>query len=112
MTRAALNKLVSTKFPASAVLMELACHAKRMSTKAIVEWAPRDAKGITYRLDHNDEYLLTQGHSGGSTCNGESGRARHGESKGCGCSAITSAQEQAAEARRKDALHRPVVRAE
>ena len=39
---AALNKLASTRFPASAALMELACCLKRMSTQALVEWAPRE----------------------------------------------------------------------
>ena len=37
----ALNKLMSTKFPSSAVVMELSCYLKRMAAKASVEWAPR-----------------------------------------------------------------------
>ena len=39
---ALLNKLVSTKFPASAVLMELASHMRKMSLRTVVEWAPRE----------------------------------------------------------------------
>ena len=39
----ALNKLMTTKFPASAVLMELAAFMKRMSMKVVVEWTPRSA---------------------------------------------------------------------
>ena len=39
----ALNKLMSTRFPSSAVIVELSCYLKRMSAKAIVEWAPRSA---------------------------------------------------------------------
>ena len=45
----ALNKLMTTKFPektkfpASAVLMELAAFMKRMSIKVVVEWTPRSA---------------------------------------------------------------------
>ena len=37
----ALNKLMTTKFPACAVLMELPAHVKRMSMKVVVEWTPR-----------------------------------------------------------------------
>ena len=39
---ALLNKLMSTKFPASAVLMELASYMRRMSLRTVVEWAPRE----------------------------------------------------------------------
>ena len=35
----ALNKLMSTKFPSIAVVMELSCHLKRMAAKASVKWA-------------------------------------------------------------------------
>ena len=41
---AALNKLLSTRFPASAVLMELPCRPQRMSIEALVEGAPREVK--------------------------------------------------------------------
>ena len=51
---ALLNKLMTTKFPASALLMELSTYVKRMNMRTVVEWAPRDcnreadqlAKGI------------------------------------------------------------------
>ena len=39
---ALLNKLMTTKFPASALLMELSTHMKRMNMRTVVEWAPRD----------------------------------------------------------------------
>ena len=39
----ALNKLMTSKYPSSAVVMELACYLKRMSIKAVVDWAPRTA---------------------------------------------------------------------
>ena len=52
---ALLNKLMTTKFPASALLMELSTYMKRMNMRMVVEWAPRDcnreadqlANGIT-----------------------------------------------------------------
>ena len=40
---AALNKLMSTRFPSSAVLMELASFMKHRGMRAIVEWG---AKGM------------------------------------------------------------------
>ena len=39
---AVLNKLMTTKFPTSAVLMELATYMKKMSLRTVVEWAPRE----------------------------------------------------------------------
>ena len=36
-----LNKLMTTKFPSSAVVMELAAHLKTTGLKAAVQWAPR-----------------------------------------------------------------------
>ena len=39
---AALNKLMSTGFPSSAVLMELASFMKTRGMRTIVEWAPRE----------------------------------------------------------------------
>ena len=39
---ALLNKLMSTKFPASAMLMELASYMRRMSLRTVVEWVPRE----------------------------------------------------------------------
>ena len=52
---AVLNKMMSTKFPSSAVLMELAVYMKRRRIRTIVAWAPREfnresdnlANGIT-----------------------------------------------------------------
>ena len=37
----ALNKLMTTKYPASAVVMELAAHLKHRRMRANVQWAPR-----------------------------------------------------------------------
>ena len=56
---AALNKLMSTRFPSSAVLMELASFVKARGMRAVVEWAPREcnreavllANGITDLFD-------------------------------------------------------------
>ena len=45
---AALKKLMSTRFPSSAVLMELASFMKYLGMRAIVEWAPRECN----RKDH------------------------------------------------------------
>ena len=39
---AALNKLMSTRFPSFAVLMELATFMKARRLRTIVEWAPRE----------------------------------------------------------------------
>ena len=38
----ALNKMMTPYFPASAVLMELSEHMRRMSQKVLVEWTPRE----------------------------------------------------------------------
>ena len=47
---AALNKLMTTKFPASALLMELSCYMKKMSIRASVEWIPREGNKEADRL--------------------------------------------------------------
>ena len=39
---AVLNKLMSTRFPSSALLMEMASYMKSRGLHAIVEWAPRE----------------------------------------------------------------------
>ena len=39
----ALNKLMSTRFPSSALLMEVATHMKHQGIKADVQWSPREA---------------------------------------------------------------------
>ena len=37
-----LNKLMTTKFPGCALLMELACFMKKRSMKVLVDWTPRE----------------------------------------------------------------------
>ena len=37
----ALNKLMTNKYPSSAVIMELACYLKRVGIMAVVDWALR-----------------------------------------------------------------------
>ena len=39
---AALNKLMTSRYPTSAILMEMSVYMKRMGIKALVEWAPRE----------------------------------------------------------------------
>ena len=39
---AVLNKLMSSRFPSSALLMEMASYIKCKGTRPIVEWAPRE----------------------------------------------------------------------
>ena len=51
---AALNKLMTTKFPASALLMELACYMKKMSIRPVVEWIPREGNKEADRLANGD----------------------------------------------------------
>ena len=56
---AVLNKLMTTRFPSSALLMEMGSYMKGRGMRAIVEWAPREfnkeadqlAKGITDSFD-------------------------------------------------------------
>ena len=50
----ALNKLMTNGYPSSAVVMELACYLKRMSVKAVVEWAPRTANHEADELANGD----------------------------------------------------------
>ena len=40
----ALNKLMWTKYPASAIIMEMASFMKKKGIRASVEWAPREGK--------------------------------------------------------------------
>ena len=42
---AALNRLMTTRFPASAVIMEMAAFMKKAALKAQVEWSPRSGNG-------------------------------------------------------------------
>ena len=55
---AALNKLMSTKFPSSAVLMELASFMKHRGMRAIVEWAPRECNREADMLANGDTSLF------------------------------------------------------
>ena len=50
---AALNKLMTTRYPASAVLMELA-YSKKMGLRASVEWSPREANREADALENGE----------------------------------------------------------
>ena len=50
----ALNKLMSTRFPASALLMELASHMRHKGIKDNVHWAPRETNYEADRLGNGD----------------------------------------------------------
>ena len=50
----AMNKLMSTRFPSSALLMELASHMKHHGIKANVQWSPREANREADRLANGD----------------------------------------------------------
>ena len=54
--RSAFNKLMTNKYPSSAVVMDLACYLKRMGIKAVVDLAPRSAD--------NEADELANGNSG------------------------------------------------
>ena len=72
---AALNKLLTTRFPASAVLMELAACKKKMLMKVQVEWSTRSgnveadalANGHNHAFDHYG-FTLTLARSCGKSC--------------------------------------------
>ena len=51
---AALNKLMSTRFPSSALLMELATFMTAWSLRTIVEWAPREYNREADQLANGD----------------------------------------------------------
>ena len=55
---AVLNKLMSTRFPSSAVLMELATYMKRRGMRAVVEWAPRECNKEADMLANVDTSLF------------------------------------------------------
>ena len=55
---AALSKLMSTRFPSSAVLMELASFMKHRGMRAIVEWAPRECNREADMLANGDTSLF------------------------------------------------------
>ena len=58
-TGAALNKLMTTRYPASAVLMEFAAYSKKMGLKASVEWSPQEANREADALANVDFSLFT-----------------------------------------------------
>ena len=47
---AALNKLTSTKYPSSALLVDMSSFLKKRKLKALVEWAPRESNRETDAL--------------------------------------------------------------
>ena len=49
-----LNKLMTTKFPSSALLMEPSTYMKRMSMRTVMEWFPRDCNREADRLATGD----------------------------------------------------------
>ena len=49
-----LNKLMTTRYPASAVLMEMSVFMKRHKLKTNVEWAPREANKEADELANGD----------------------------------------------------------
>ena len=51
---ALLNMLMTTKFPASAVLTELSTYMKRMNMRTVVEWSPRECNQVADRLTNGD----------------------------------------------------------
>ena len=55
---AVLNKLMSTRFPSSAVLMELASFMNHRGMRAIVEWAPRECNREADMLANGDTSLF------------------------------------------------------
>ena len=59
---AALNELMSTRFPSSAVLMELASYMKAREMRAIVEWAPRECNREADLLDNGITDLFDPAH--------------------------------------------------
>ena len=56
---AVLDKLMTTRYPASAVLMELAAYSKKMGLKASVEWSPLEANREADALAIGDFSLFT-----------------------------------------------------
>ena len=51
---ALLNELMTTKFPASALLMELPTFMNRMNMRPFVEWSPRECNQEADRLANGD----------------------------------------------------------
>ena len=57
-----LNKLMTTKFPAFAVLMELAAYMKKMRLRTVVEWSPRTGNKEADRLAKGDHSCCAEEH--------------------------------------------------
>ena len=53
-TGAALNKQVTTRYPASALTMQMSAYFKRVRIKALVEWTPRTANREADALANGD----------------------------------------------------------
>ena len=51
---AALNKLMSTRYPLNALLMEMSAYFKHMRIKALIEWTPRTANREADSLANGD----------------------------------------------------------
>ena len=56
---AALNMMMTTRFPASAVLMDFAAYPKKMGLRAFVEWSPREANREADALANGDFSICT-----------------------------------------------------
>ena len=56
---AAVNKLMTTRYAASVVLMELAAYSKKMGLSASVEWSPREANREADALANEELSLFT-----------------------------------------------------
>ena len=77
---AALNKLMTTRYPASAVLMELAAYSKKVGSKASVEWSPREANREADALANGELVSLSAIGSLSGLCAGPRIRERSGGS--------------------------------
>ena len=51
---AALNKLMTTRYPASALLTEMSAYFKRVRIEALVEWTPKSANREADALANGD----------------------------------------------------------
>ena len=71
-----LTKMISTKFPASAVLMELSADMKRMGFRTVKAWSPRSGNqepmlsptACATRLPSETHHQNRSPHSGGIIC--------------------------------------------
>ena len=64
---AALNKPMTTRYPASAVLMELASHVKAKALKVQAEWTPRSGNQETDELAKGNSERFSPTTSGSYT---------------------------------------------